>query len=52
MTIWPQQQHQSVSTIETRKGTNLLILLFPATAWLLVFVIICYQAESLDSGSQ
>lgn len=40
MTIWQQQQHQPVSTIETRNRTNLLVLLFPATAWLLLFFIV------------
>jgi spermidine/putrescine transport system permease protein len=40
MTIWQQQQHQPVSTIETRKRTNLFVLLFPATAWLLLFFIV------------
>lgn len=38
MPIW--QQHQPVSTIETRNRTNLLVLLFPATAWLLIFFIV------------
>lgn len=40
MPIWQQHQHQPVSTIETRKRTNLLVLLFPATAWLLIFFIV------------
>lgn len=40
MTIWQQHQHQPVSTIETRNRTNLLVLLFPATAWLLIFFIV------------
>ncbi|MBW4547566.1 MAG: ABC transporter permease [Symplocastrum torsivum CPER-KK1] len=40
MTIWQQQQHQSTSTIETRKRTNLFVFLFPATAWLLLFFIV------------
>lgn len=38
MPIW--QQHQPVSTIEIRNRTNLLVLLFPATAWLLIFFIV------------
>jgi spermidine/putrescine transport system permease protein len=40
MTIWQQQPHQPASTIETRKRTNLLVLLFPATVWLLLFFIV------------
>ncbi|NEQ27583.1 MAG: ABC transporter permease [Microcoleus sp. SIO2G3] len=40
MTIWQQQQHQPTSTLETRKRTNLLVFLFPATAWLLLFFIV------------
>lgn len=39
MTIW-QQQHHPASTIETRKRANLFVLLFPATAWLLMFFIV------------
>ena len=31
---------QSHSTLETRKTRNLLILLLPATIWLLIFFII------------
>ena len=38
MTIW--QQQQPISTIETRKRTNLFVFLFPATAWLLLFFIV------------
>lgn len=40
MAIWHQPLPQSVSTIETRKRTNLNVLLFPATAWLLIFFIL------------
>ncbi|NEP82584.1 MAG: ABC transporter permease [Okeania sp. SIO3C4] len=38
--MWQPHKKQSTSTIETRKLTNLLILLFPATTWILIFFII------------
>ncbi|MGB3512646.1 MAG: ABC transporter permease [Microcoleaceae cyanobacterium] len=38
--MWQTHQKKLTSTIETRKLKNLLILLFPATIWLLVFFII------------
>lgn len=40
MNMWQPHQKKSTSTLETRKLTNLLILLFPATIWLLIFFII------------
>ncbi|NET75054.1 ABC transporter permease [Okeania sp. SIO1F9] len=38
--MWQPHKKQSKSTIETRKLTNLLILLSPATIWILIFFII------------
>ncbi|MDJ0555824.1 MAG: ABC transporter permease [Microcoleaceae cyanobacterium MO_207.B10] len=38
--MWQSEQKKSTSTIENRKLINLLILLFPATIWLLIFFII------------
>lgn len=38
--MWQTHKKQSTSTTETRKLTNLLILLFPATIWILIFFII------------
>lgn len=38
--MWQTHQKQLTSTIETRKLKNLLILLFPATIWLLLFFVI------------
>ncbi|NEP05932.1 MAG: ABC transporter permease [Okeania sp. SIO2G4] len=38
--MWQPHKKQSKSTIETRKLNNLLILLSPATIWILIFFII------------
>ncbi|MGK7918787.1 MAG: ABC transporter permease [Trichodesmium sp.] len=38
--MWQSPQKKSISNIENRQTKNLLILLFPATIWLLIFFII------------